>query len=382
MASRPNKIMAERDVMEKISALEEALLTCSPNKMRDPCYSYLGSRPREPTNSHIETLQIWITSTSYVDYYTKISLRLNGLKSLYESERLKAIREAEQLQARQTHWPFNNQCPTKGPSSSSPFGRSHLLSGRTKGSSVHDFRPHKQRPGDFSVHFTPHEPPSFRAKNNLRPWATSSGGVESQSPGESSRGNSSYDASRDASEVIREGHESSSSEGSSLHSQYEAGLNQVGQYHTGSNVSDDEYGTGMEHEIYPVTPEYQPLSMPPTPLPNLGMPTFFEPAIPVLNPNLAMTELAQNWNASRDSTSNAPFHSPMYDSLYSDAVFANSSGYYAGIELPAYVPSPNASSTATDVPSLTIGTCDSQPSPSTATDNATSAFDSDEEYDC
>ncbi|KAG0040641.1 hypothetical protein BGZ82_000062 [Podila clonocystis] len=372
--------MTEQDLMEKISALEEALRTCSPNKMRDHCYSHPGSQPREPTNSHIETLQIWITSTSYVDYYTKVSLRLNGLKALYESERLKAIREAEQLQARQTHWPFNNQTPIRDSSSSSPFDRPRLLSGRTKGSSVHDFRPHKPRLSDFPVHFPVHAPPSFRAKSNLRPWATSSGGTERQDPGKSSSGSSSYGACA----VLSEGYESTSGEGNLCYRQSEAELNQPGQYHIVSNGSDSDYGAEIRHEHHPVTPEYQPSSMPATPLPNLGMANFFESVylMPVQSPDLAMTELAQNWHASRDSAPNAPFHMPMNDSLYSDVMFGNSSGYSADSSMPSYAPSSNASSMATVVPPLTIGASDLHPSPSTATENATSAFDSDEEYDC
>lgn len=366
MVSHHNQILTEQDLMEKISALEATLRTCSPDRMQDPCFSYPGSRPRKPSNSDIETLQIWIAAASYVDYYTKVSHRLNGLKALYEGERLRAIRETERLQAqRQSQWPFNSQGPYRNPVSTSPIGKPHLLSGRTKGSSVHDFRPHKQRVGGSPVLSTPHTPPSFRAKSNLSgPWAgPSSSGVERHSPSDSSgTGNSSQ-----GTYTTNGGHGSTNGEGGSS----EAELNQLsGQHHCGSDIDSHlSAGTELQH---PATSEYLPLGMPATPIPDLGTTAFLQPVYlsPTLDPNMTMSALAENWHTSRGSPSNAA-HSPMDYSLYAGVMDGS---------MPTYVPSSYAPSTSTAAPSLSNGYFELQPSPLT-TEDIESAFDSDEEYD-
>ncbi|KAF9345624.1 hypothetical protein BGX26_002934 [Mortierella sp. AD094] len=54
-------------------------------------YTRPQTKPLRPTHHDNDTLQIWITSTSYVNYYQNIAYRLNGLKDLYESERLNRL---------------------------------------------------------------------------------------------------------------------------------------------------------------------------------------------------------------------------------------------------------------------------------------------------
>ncbi|KAF9993118.1 hypothetical protein BGZ79_002251 [Entomortierella chlamydospora] len=54
-------------------------------------YTRPQTKPLRPTHHDNDTLQIWITSTSYVNYYRNIAYRLNGLKNLYESERLSRL---------------------------------------------------------------------------------------------------------------------------------------------------------------------------------------------------------------------------------------------------------------------------------------------------
>lgn len=363
--------------MEKISALEATLRTCSPDRMQDLCFSFPGSRPRKPSNSDIETLQIGITATSYVDYYTKVSHRLNGLKALYESERLRAIREAEQLQAqRYTQWPFNSQGPYRNPISTSPFGKSLLPSGRTKGGSVHDFRPHKQRVGASPGLCTPHTPSSSRAKSNLSEQSAgpSSSGVENYSSSDSF----STSTSSQGTSTTNGGHGSTSSESDLADGPSEVELNQVsGQRHCESNV-DSYHSTETEFQP-PVISEYQPPSMPATPIPDLGMTDFLQPVcLPrTLDSNTTMSALVENWHTSRGSPPNT-VHSPMNYSLYSGVIFGNIS--LADGSMPTLVPSSYAPSTSTAAPSLPNGYCEHQPHP-LATDDTGSAFDSDKEYD-
>ncbi|KAF9111157.1 hypothetical protein BGX27_005317 [Mortierella sp. AM989] len=59
--------------------------------MIDVHYTRPQTKPQQPTHHDNDTLQIWISSTSYVNYYQNIAHRLNGLKNLYESERLNKL---------------------------------------------------------------------------------------------------------------------------------------------------------------------------------------------------------------------------------------------------------------------------------------------------
>ncbi|KAK3812806.1 MAG: hypothetical protein J3Q66DRAFT_346678 [Benniella sp.] len=75
----------------RIELLEREMRTCHIHKMNNPYYQRAETRPQHPNTKSVEILSIWTISTSYIDYYTNISRRLEGLKDLFESERLSAL---------------------------------------------------------------------------------------------------------------------------------------------------------------------------------------------------------------------------------------------------------------------------------------------------
>ncbi|KAF9429257.1 hypothetical protein BGZ76_001586 [Entomortierella beljakovae] len=82
---------SEISLLLRIRALESALSKCKRHRMIDAYYTRPQTKPQRPTHHDNDTLQIWITSISYVNYYQNIAHRLEGLKNLYESERLNRL---------------------------------------------------------------------------------------------------------------------------------------------------------------------------------------------------------------------------------------------------------------------------------------------------
>ncbi|KAF9208811.1 hypothetical protein BGZ49_007464 [Haplosporangium sp. Z 27] len=82
---------SEISLLLRIHALERALSKCKGHRMVDVYYTRPQTKPLCPTHHDSDTLQIWITSNSYVNYYQNIAYRLKGLRDLYESERLSKL---------------------------------------------------------------------------------------------------------------------------------------------------------------------------------------------------------------------------------------------------------------------------------------------------
>ncbi|KAF8938411.1 hypothetical protein EDD21DRAFT_392411 [Dissophora ornata] len=83
--------MSQRALLGRILSLETALSKCKIELMNEVRYSQFGTKPYRPNQDTVENLEIWLTSTSYIDYYRNIARRLEGLRELYRSERLTSL---------------------------------------------------------------------------------------------------------------------------------------------------------------------------------------------------------------------------------------------------------------------------------------------------